>query len=235
MELVSHGDCLGYKRIHIQSAYGTDGPSKGWSQHILHPQQAVNHFLGICTEPQHLADSLIHGTVCLIAVGLVLNHEHRHVGGGNASHGAHGLYMMAGNKGHFTGCKYLSCFFLCSGPSLKECRADTGTLYRVRHVLKPDWRSRMENHLALIQFFDDGLSRHHILDDRLAGNHFGDNGAVGLINIHFPAASQEIQDLYQLHVAPCGRRPVILDHVTSKGFYDLSKALKAHIDDSWLL
>lgn len=29
--------------------------------------------------PQHLADSLIHGTVCLIAVSLVLNHEHRHV------------------------------------------------------------------------------------------------------------------------------------------------------------
>ncbi len=25
-----------------------------------------------CTEPQHLADSLIHGTVCLIAVSLVL-------------------------------------------------------------------------------------------------------------------------------------------------------------------
>ena len=143
--------------------------------------------------------------------------------------------MMAGNKGHFTGCKYLSCFFLCSGPSLKECRADTGTLYRVRHVLKPDWRSRMENHLSLIQFFDDRLSRHHIPDDRLAGNHFGDNGAVGLINIHFPAASQEIQDLYQFHVAPGGRRPVILDHVTSKGFYDLSKALKAHIDDPWLL
>ena len=93
----------------------------------------------------------------------------------------------------------------------------------------------MKDHFPFVQFLNYGFCRNHILDDRLACHNLGDYGTVRLVNIESFVISQEIQDLYQLHVAPCGRRPVILDHVTSKGFYDLSKALKAHIDDSWLL
>ena len=151
MEFISHGNCLGHKGIHIQSSHGTDGLSKGWSQHVPHPQQTVNHFFGIGSESQHLSYALVHGTVSLIAVGLVLNHKHRHVGGGNTAHGAHGLYMVAGNKGHFPGCKQLSCLLLRAGPSLKEDCTHAGALYRVRHVFKPDGRPCMENHLAVIQ------------------------------------------------------------------------------------
>lgn len=183
MELVAHGNGLGNENVKVDATLlelesrGEDG-----AEHVAHPAQAIDDFLGVGAKAQHLADALVHGAVAHGTVNAVLDHDERHILRGDAAHGAHGVDMVARNELDLAALEQLAGVGLVVGPLLKEDGTDAGALHGVGHVAVLDRRTGMEDDLA-VDLGDEVLSRTDVHQKWLRGAEALDNAIVLLIDL----------------------------------------------------
>ena len=234
MELVAHCNRLCDQRVECQTVvHGAERSAEYRTQNVSHPAQTVDNFLGVRAEAEYLADALVHGAVCTVSVGLVLDDKDSHVRGGDAAHRADCVDVVARNELDLAVLEHLSCVSLVVCPLLEQNSAYAGALHRVRHVLICYRRTCMEDYLALAHFRNDFLGTDVVLQDRLACDNLCDDLAVLLVDVL--AASQEVQGLDQLDIASCRRHPVVLYDLAAELLADLSEALQTDVDDLRLL
>lgn len=99
--LVTHVKCFGKKSFDINSAAGIDGFIQNWSQHSLHPSQAVLRILIVRAISQYFAIAFIQIRVGTIPMYLILDNVDQHRGRGHARHRTDCLVVVAGFQHNF--------------------------------------------------------------------------------------------------------------------------------------
>jgi hypothetical protein len=95
---IAHVQRLCDERLQLERSVRGQHFTQRWREHLSHPAQALQHFVSMCAEAQHLAESFVETGKRALAVGAVLDHPHRHRRADDAGHRAHRAVLMAWRK-----------------------------------------------------------------------------------------------------------------------------------------
>ena len=181
--LIAHMQGLGQQGLDVHAAHQLDGLLQHGRHHLVHPVQAIHHFLVISAVAQHLAVALVHIAEGQVAVGLVLDDVDFHIGRGQARHRAHRLVLVAGLQLDFARLDQGLGLCFVFGPAFEDERAGDGALHRTGRPIPLDGRACVQQQVLVHTRDDvDGLAHTH--QHRAGFHHTIDSFGIGFVDVH---------------------------------------------------
>ena len=210
MHLVAHGQAARDQRLERYAAYFAQRAAERGPEHVADPAQAVEHLGVIAAEAHHLAEALVDRAIGAVPERLVLDHQQRLAFGGHAGHRADGAEMVVGMEREGAGGRLGFGFVEGRSPALEHRNAGHRAPHGAAHALPSDRRAGMQDHAIRRDREWPARRRHHVDEDRVAGEDALERFLVGLFDLfHGLLSPPELAPGdQQVRIAAGGRAPL---------------------------